>query len=140
MRNGESSRTLLESYLLRRAIFGWSTKSYNKIFLALAKNLQRSKVSAGNLRTALAALQGESSAWPTDAALYTAWMTRQSYNELNNAKIVHILKRLNDSYLDKRNEKILIGGPLSVEHILPQNWTEHWPLPDGQKGMSWEQI
>jgi uncharacterized protein with ParB-like and HNH nuclease domain len=132
--------TLLESYLLRRAVVGWSTKSYNKIFLALAKNLKRSKVTPGNLRAALTVLQGESSAWPTDAAFYGAWMTRPSYSEMNNSKMVHILKRLNESFLDKKNETILIEGPLTVEHILPQNWIEHWPLSGGETGMSWEQI
>ena len=33
-------------------------------------------------------------------------------------------------------ERILINSPLTIEHLLPQNWVEHWPLPDGRKGIS----
>jgi len=42
---------------------------------------------------------------------------------------------LNDTYLDDKIERITIHGPLSVEHILPQNWIDNWPLPDGSKGL-----
>jgi len=131
---------LLESYLLRRAILGWTTKSYNKIFLSLTKSLQKAGSTPENLRNALSQLQGESSAWPTDERFFQAWISRSSYSELNNAKMVHVLTRLNETYLDSKNERIVIDGPLTVEHILPQRWEEHWPLTDGTKGMSWEQI
>ncbi len=38
------------------------------------------------------------------------------------------------------NEDITIASPLTVEHIMPQSWIDHWPLPDGSKGMSWEEL
>lgn len=25
--------------------------------------------------------------------------------------------------------QVTVQGPLSVEHVLPQQWTTHWPLP-----------
>ena len=131
---------LLESYLLRRAILGWTTKSYNKIFLSLTKSLLRVGPTPDNLRKALTQLQGESSGWPTNEQFFQAWIKRQSYSELNNAKIVHVLTRLNETYLDSKNERIVIDGPLTVEHILPQKWMEHWPLANGKAGLSWDQI
>lgn len=30
--------------------------------------------------------------------------------------------------------------PLSVEHILPQHWIEHWPLADGSDGLSQQEL
>ena len=58
------------------------------------------------------------------------------YATLNNSKIVHILRRLSDTYMTSKMENITISCPLSVEHILPQQWVDKWPLKDGQKGMS----
>jgi hypothetical protein len=132
----KSIATALESYLLRRAVLGWTTKAYNRIFLTLIKTLRAAGATAAALRTALSNLTGESSSWPTDAQFAEAWESRPAYEQLNNAKVVHILKRVSDRYQTKLNEQVLIAGPLTVEHILPQNWTEHWPLPDGSTGLT----
>jgi len=132
--------TLLESYLLRRAVLGWSTKAYNRIFLNLTKSLHKTGPTSENLKTALSELSGESSAWPTDQQFFAAWQTRAMYEDLNNAKLVHILGRLNDSYRTNKNERILWDGELTIEHILPQEWIEHWPLPSGESGLTWEEL
>jgi hypothetical protein len=33
-------------------------------------------------------------------------------------------------------EAVTVDSALSVEHIMPQNWVDHWPLPNGTKGMA----
>ncbi len=63
-------------------------------------------------------------------------MTSHAYQVLNNAKLSHILKRLNDSLLTSLHEPISYDGPLTVEHLMPQNWIENWPLSDGSRGMT----
>ncbi|HEX9808692.1 MAG TPA: DUF262 domain-containing HNH endonuclease family protein, partial [Alphaproteobacteria bacterium] len=130
----------LESYLLRRAVCGLTTKNYNRVFLALTRNLRRDGVTCENLAAQLAAQTGDSAEWPSDAAFREAWRTKHVYQTLNNQKIVHILKRLNDTYLETKMEPISIKGELTVEHILPQKWIEHWPLRDGQKGMNFMEL
>jgi hypothetical protein len=129
----------LESYLLRRAVMGWTTKAYNRIFLTLTKSLREQGATSKNLRTALSSLTGDSSAWPSDEEFHVAWRGRNAY-ELNTAKVSHILRRLSEDFLDKRAERITIDSPLTVEHILPQNWTVHWPLAGGERGMSWQEL
>jgi uncharacterized protein with ParB-like and HNH nuclease domain len=131
--------TILESYLLRRTVVGWTTKAYNRVFLNLTKALRDTAPSPENLKIALSALSGESSAWPTDEQFWTAWRDGAAYHYLNNAKLVHILWRLSSEHLTKHNEQITIESPLTVEHILPQFWEEHWPLPSGEKGLSEEE-
>jgi len=84
----------------------------------------------------LCRLTGESTEWPTDDVFRSAWQSRHAYQTLLNPKIVHILRRLNDTYLSSKSERISIDSPLAVEHILPQDWLEHWPLPDGSKGLT----
>jgi uncharacterized protein with ParB-like and HNH nuclease domain len=126
----------LESYLLRRAVCGLTTKNYNRIFLMLTRNLHRSGITPKNLARQLSEQTGGSAEWPSDEAFKEAWTTRHAYQTLNNPKIVHILKRLNNTYLGNKMETVTIEGSLTVEHILPEQWIEHWPLPDGTTGMT----
>lgn len=138
----ESLSTTLESYLLRRAVLGWTTKAYNRIFLNLIKALRKKDAPAPPLAiaTALSDLSGESSAWPSDDAFASAWMSRPAYEDLNNAKLTHILVRLNDTYMTRKAEELTIESDLTVEHIMPQSWLEHWPLADGQSGLTWREV
>jgi hypothetical protein len=130
----------LESYLLRRAVCGFTTKGYNRIFLILTRLLHREAPTPENIRNHLSQLSGESSEWPTDEVFYSAWQNRHAYQTLNNPKIVHILRRISDSYLGSKTERISIDSPLTVEHILPQNWLENWPMPDGSNGLTFQEL
>ena len=126
---------ILESYLLRRSICGFTTKNYNRVFLGITRSLRRDGVNPENLCNHLLAQSGESVNWPTDDAFSEAWRTARPYHILDNRKIVHILKRLNDTYYGSKMETLSIEGSLTVEHILPQKWVEHWPFEDGNRGM-----
>lgn len=126
----------LESYIVRRAFLGMTTKPYNRIFLTLAKNLKSEGITADNVRTMLSGLTGESSLWPTDDRFRDEWMTADVYKRLNNARLVYVLRRLSDARSDRMAEDISINNPLSVEHILPRQWQEHWLLEDGTPGIA----
>jgi uncharacterized protein with ParB-like and HNH nuclease domain len=126
----EAVSTTIESYLLRRAVCGLTTKNYNRIFLSLTRNLCRDGVTPENLVHQLSQQTGDSSEWPSDQKFGEAWRIEQLYQTLNNPKIVHILKRLNNSYLNPKMENISVDGELTVEHILPQQWQENWLLSD----------
>lgn len=130
----------LESYLLRRAICGMTTKNYNRVFLTLTRNLRREGITGLNLVKHLSEQTGESAEWPSNEAFSAAWRTKNAYETLNNPKLVHIFKRLNETYFAKKMEDIQIDGPLTVEHILPQHWIENWPLPDGSTGLAMEAL
>jgi len=126
----------LESYILRRAVCGLTTKNYNRVFLSLTRNLRRDGLTHANLVKQLSVQTGESAEWPTDASFSEAWRSNNVYQTLNNSKVVHILKRLNATFQGNKNELVSIDSALTVEHILPQNWIEHWPLQDGNKGLT----
>ena len=132
--------TTLESYLLRRAVCGYTTKNYNRVFLSLTRSLRRDGICAENVAQRLATQSGESVEWPTDAVFSEAWRTQHAYRILDNAKIVYILTRLNDTYFESKTEAVSIQHPLTVEHILPQYWLEHWPLSDGIEGMNYYEL
>lgn len=127
--------TTLESYLLRRAICGLTTKNYNRVFLSLTRNLRRDGVTPENLAKQLSEQTGDSTEWPSDENFGEAWRTQHAYQTMSNPKVVHILKRLSNTYLNEKMEAVSVDGALTVEHILPQQWQDNWPLPDGSKGL-----
>jgi Protein of unknown function DUF262/Protein of unknown function (DUF1524) len=130
---------LLQSYLLRRAVCGLSTKSYTRVFLGIARSV-RDEISPDRLARELGQLSGEASEWPSDEAFAEAWRTRHAYQTLGNAKVVYILKRLNETFRSAKMERLTVTSPLSVDHILPQQWLQHWPLPDGSRGLSLDEL
>jgi uncharacterized protein with ParB-like and HNH nuclease domain len=132
----EEIAVTLESYLLRRAVCAMTTKNYNRTFLTLTRMLRREGTTSARVREYLLSLTGESSEWPTDEKFAENWTSAHAYRILQNPKIVHILRRLNDTYLTTKHETILIDSPLTVEHILPQEWLDNWPLPGGAKGLT----
>jgi hypothetical protein len=80
-------------------------------------------------------LRNATDEWPSDDVFSRAWMNRNAYALLNNLRITHILGRLSETYRTSKTESVSITAPVSVEHILPQGWVRHWPLPDGSEGM-----
>lgn len=128
----------LESYLLRRAVCGWTAKNYNRNFLALLRVLERDGAHHANLRQYLSEARGESVEWPTDAAFGAAWLNRDAYGTLKSQRVGYVLRRLNATYQSNRSELIAINGDLTIEHIMPQGWRERWPLGDGSHGLPFE--
>lgn len=143
-----SISVMLESYLLRRAVCDLTTKGYNRIFIALGKLLKETDESqktekkdsiVENVNSYLSRLSGESAEWPKDEAFLAAWQRDPTGQRLDNSKLVHILRRLSDSYVSNKTEVISIDSPLTIEHILPQGWRENWLLEDGSRGMTLEE-
>ncbi len=132
----QKTAIIVESYVLRRAVCNLTQKNYNRIFLGLIKWLGDKSVTSTNVTAYLSGLTGDSGEWPRDAAFGMAWQSTHVYRTLNNPKVVYILKRLNDTYLNAKTEPLIIAGPLTVEHILPQRWENHWLLPNGSKGLA----
>lgn len=126
---------ILESYLLRRAVCGLTTKNYNRTFLGLTRTLRRDGATPEGLASLLREQAGDSTEWPTDDKFGEAWRTIHAYQVLSNPKIVHVLKRISDTYVTGKMEGVSVSGDLTVEHILPQQWQAKWPLPDGSKGL-----
>lgn len=131
---------ILESYLLRRAVCNLGTKNYNRIFLNLTRNLRKDGFSAARLRALLLAQTGESGVWPDDATFKEAWLHKPLYGPLNSPKLVHLYRRLNETFMSSKSESVVFDQMPTVEHILPQDWVKNWPLSDGSKGMDFLEL
>jgi uncharacterized protein with ParB-like and HNH nuclease domain len=131
--------SMLESYLVRRAVCNLTSKNYNRNFLGMIRHMNQNGHTATSIGAYLAGLTGDSGEWPSDETFQRAWLTNQAYLILGN-KLVHIFRRLDDSYFSEKNERLGINSPMTIEHLMPQGWRDKWPLPDGSKGLTWEEM
>jgi hypothetical protein len=132
----EQANRIIESYLLRRAVCGLTAKAYNRIFLSAIRVIKDEQSPVAALGNYFAALRGESGEWPTDDAFRLAWCIKPLYLDLRQSRLVYILKYLSDALLSSRTELLTVDSELTVEHIMPQKWHEHWPLTDGSAGIA----
>jgi hypothetical protein len=127
----------LESYLIRRTVSGLTAKAYNRIFVALLKNLTDAKDFTANKVAALLLEEvGESSRWPTDEEFEYKWLTEPLYKKQKQGRIRLLLERLELRMRSKKSEQIVFGQPLTIEHLMPQEWPPHWQLPIGEDPIS----
>jgi Protein of unknown function (DUF1524) len=125
----------LESYVLRRWICRLETKNYNNIFLTLLRTVRTHGFTHAGLVKELGEV-GNSARWPNDAEFKTSWLQRGLYEQGSQQKILYILERLNQRSHSAKTELLALRD-LTVEHLMPQQWTQHWMLSDGTKGLDW---
>lgn len=128
----------LESYVVRRAICGLTTKNYNRLFLAILGKLP-DELTRSAFRGILLDLQGDSSVWPRDEDFRVAWLEEPIYDSLGSSRVECILRAIERHIHSAKSEIVSIESSLTIEHILPQEWLDHWPLPNGHRGIAlWE--
>jgi hypothetical protein len=121
--------TDLESYIVRRLVCGLPLKNYNRFFLDLLQALRKSgEIDPAAFRSHLQSAQGDSSRWPADSEFERHWIYYQAYSRLGPGVTSMILEALEQQIRTSKCEKILIQGPLTVEHVLPQSWKAYWPV------------
>lgn len=127
--------SIIESYIVRRAVCNLTNKNYNRVFLNLAAAFKNENPTPASVASYLNDRKGESTEWPSDEAFRVSWMERDAYRSLNAPRIVYLLSRLNETFTSSKTEAIQITDALSIEHIMPQGWVQNWPLPNGMKGV-----
>jgi hypothetical protein len=78
----------LESFLVRKAVCGLTSRNYNRFFAQLVADLNasRSAFSAGDVRARLVAETADTQRWPTDDEFWQAWMTIEFYKRLKKSR------------------------------------------------------
>lgn len=120
----------LESFLVRRLVCGSTTKNYNHLFLQILNKFESNKIfTRAEFRGILAAGKGETVDWPDDATFEKEWLTLDAYDKLRPAQVEMILRAIEAALHGPKSEDITIAGTLTIEHVMPQSWKAHWPLP-----------
>jgi hypothetical protein len=129
--------TDIESYIVRRAVCALTPKNYNRVFLTMLGKMPKGGLTRETFRSVLIEFQGDSSVWPTDETFREAWLTRPAYEDLGSGRVQLMLRTIENHLHTSKSELADFRSPLTVEHVLPQNWLEDWPLPSGRKGIPW---
>ena len=124
---------LVYSYLVRRAICGLTPKNLNKTFSRAVGVLLEDGVSVSSFAKAFAG-DAPTVRFPADDDFRSAISNNPIYSWiLKKERLADILWELEL----KTRDKFSVGTPrptgMSIEHILPQFWAQHWVLPDGRR-------
>jgi hypothetical protein len=121
---------ILESWLVRRALMRLTIKNYNQqVPVMLARVAADPEHADDVLLDYLRAGEGEISRWPGDDELKTYLTTRGLYNNVAGKRIVMVLAAIEQALYSSKVDIPVVPKTLSLEHVMPQSWEEHWPLP-----------
>ncbi|KWN06436.1 hypothetical protein WT83_27530 [Burkholderia territorii] len=124
---------ILESYVMRRAICGLTSKAYNRVFPGIVRVLSpMDKPSAAAIAQHLDTLGGGvSQHWPDNSEFGAAWLSGPTYRVLRSAKTRMLLEALELGMRGAVHHEsaTLPDVPLHVEHVLPIAWRNHWTSP-----------
>ncbi len=127
---------LLESYIVRREICGLTTKNYNKVVIGLVKQIHEDGDTVAGVLKQLADLTGDASRMPTDLQVAESFLRRRVYNVMPLPRLRFVLQNLEYAKRTKFDEVTVSTDNLQIEHIMPQKWSEHWPLPNGERALT----
>ena len=121
----------LESYLIRRLVCGFTTKSYNRFFLGLLRRLREADVISRSLvQEHLLEGTGPAVVWPNDTRFSRAWLSQPVYRNIKSHRVEMILSAINARLHSAKQEPVTFEGTLTVEHVLPVAWAApDWPDP-----------
>ena len=119
----------LESFLVRRMICGLTSKNYNRLFIDLIKASRREgRIHESGVIDFFLRGTGDSVRFPDDTEFWNAWSTYGVYGWLAQYKIRAVLSALDEALSHRKSEQISLPADLQIEHVMPQEWKENWPL------------
>lgn len=127
----ESCLAILLSFIVRRAVCNLTTKNYNKFFLSVVRHLDEAGWSYSEYVRYFTIQSSDTARFPTDKEFHHSWLSLPVYKNLQSSKIRFVLEFLERVKRQKYQETDQLSKDLTVEHVLPRDWREHWPLGDG---------
>ncbi|GAA0567935.1 DUF262 domain-containing protein [Craurococcus roseus] len=125
--------TLIYSYLVRRALCGLTPKGLNKTFARLVGAMIKDGTSAATLAVWFAGQRGDTVRFPDDREFREAIRNKPVYDSIRRKdRLADLLWDLECASRTKYSVHAPRPANMSVEHVLPQTWTTHWPLSDGR--------
>ncbi|SDO22692.1 Protein of unknown function DUF262 [Methylobacterium phyllostachyos] len=122
---------IIEAFIVRRDICGLPTAGYNKTFTDLIAGLKAAERPAllATLQDGLAAGKLDTVRWPNDAEFGDAWRSRTQYKPARQGRLRYLFERIEARKRANNDEIVAIKSDLTLEHIMPQKWRTHWPIP-----------
>jgi hypothetical protein len=128
---------VLESWLARRMLIRATTKSYSKIMaevVSVIRNASADQIGQ-TLKQYFSAQHSEVAYWPDDAEVRKELETAPIYRKLSRGRVRMVLEAIEDHWRGWVPGQVSAAGmrirrgSYAIEHVMPQSWTKHWPLP-----------
>ena len=121
---------VIESFLVRRVVCGYGAKSYGEFFVGLIAKLNAHEKEADKiLLSSLAEQTSQGTLWPKDDELLDRFVDAPLYQWLTRGRLRMVLTGIEEQLHTKQAETQKVPQNLPIEHIMPQAWEAHWPLP-----------
>lgn len=129
----------IESYLARRMLCGMTTRGYYDLVLPLLDRLASAPENKSGAAVAafLAEQAGERHLWPDDQRLREAMLMAPVYERLSRGRTRFVLEALEGELRTEKSDAEPIRRKLSIEHVMPKQWRDHWdelPQASGADG------
>lgn len=122
----------IESFLVRRMVCQLNTRGYSRLFIELLKVLgEVGGAPRERVRSKLLAGKSDSDRWPDDEEVKRAWLNNPLYRGLVRKRIRMLLEAVEHALRTGKTERMTFNEKLTIEHLMPQDWAKHWPLPEG---------
>jgi hypothetical protein len=130
----DRAATAIESYLIRRMVCGLTTKDYNRLFLSILQSVRvADDVGAGDhVVDQLARQSAPSRYWPDDDEFIEGLLQPNMYRGLRGPRLRVLLGGMETALRRDKSEQMFVPAQvskLSVEHLIPQKWSQYYPLP-----------
>ena len=121
----------LESYLVRRMVCRLNARQYGVLFMELLRDvIEVGAEHAGDkIVGRLMSEQSGASVWPSDDDLREAFRREPLYWSLSRGRLRMVLEGIEGTLRTSKSEARSVPRNLTIEHIMPQGWMRHWPLP-----------
>ena len=122
---------VLESYVVRRTLYGLPTAGLNRFFISLLERLERDHTAHADciIISFLESQTADNRLWPEDWILREA-LTGPIKGKGMIARRKMVLEAIELYIRSDESEPLGPTDGLTVEHIMPKQWQQHWPLPE----------
>jgi hypothetical protein len=107
-----------------------TTKDYNRLTLDLAEVLQRRGLDRADevILEFLKSQTADAREWPSDKKIREAFLSLPLYRLLTRGRLRLVLEGIEEALRTPKAEHKDAPRDLTIEHVMPQSWHEHWPL------------
>lgn len=135
----ETALEVLESWLTRRMLVRAAGKAYNKIMAEVVSVIRNAPAGTvgQTVRQYFASQRSETAYWPDDDEVRRELDVMSVYRKLSRARLRMVLESIEDHWRGWIAGQMSAAGmrirraSYAIEHLIPQSWIKHWPLPPG---------
>ena len=121
-----------ESWVIRRQLLRLNSGDLGRVVADLIRTHRYSPSDelARRVRTHLTRLASASTYWPGDEEIRAGLLTENAYRRFPRGRLRMMLEAVEDSLRTAYKYPPVPRRGYPIEHVLPQNWVQHWPVED----------